>query len=102
MNYTIGRRISPIYTISLVTTSTSYRTRGFLIMENICSSSSVEPLAISQTPGDVGPVCTYAGASGLCLGLTVPICDSYSSNLDAERLVLARCSPRLVSIRLNQ
>lgn len=76
----------PEYTINFVTTSTSYRTRGFVILENISFSSSPSgPYSMTGIGfGDAAPegLLPVVAISGLYLGVPVPIMCSYSCNFE--------------------
>lgn len=79
------RFVIPAYTTSLVTTSTSYLTRGFLIWENT-SFSSVRDVP-SYCGGGSGDERGILKSSSIMveLGLPVPIMCSYWSSLDGFR-----------------
>ena len=73
----------PEYTISFVTTSTSYRTRGLAIPENISiSSRRSDPRSRFGTEGDVGVEQVDVAVSGAYSDRPVPIIYSYASSLE--------------------
>lgn len=78
----------PAYTINRVTTSTSYRTRGFLILENTSASSGSLPLPSGKRTGE-----TRESESSTTVargrGLPDPIIFSYALSLDCARATTA-------------